>query len=113
MAGIGPGTPMKHYYVYIMSNASRTLYVGMTSDLGRRVYQHKNDLVPGFTSEYHVKWLVYFEETSDVRAAISREKQIKGWRRSRKVELVRTMNPEWKDLAEEPGFFLPTGSSAG
>ena len=98
---------MKRYHVYIMSNASRTLYVGMTSDLGRRVYQHKNKLVPGFTSEYHVTWLVYFEETSDVHAAITREKRIKGWRRARKVELVRSMNPEWKDLAEEAGFFLP------
>ena len=102
---------MKRYYVYMMSNASRILYVGMTSDLARRVYEHKNGIRSGFTSDYHVTWLVYYEETNDPVVAISREKQLKGWRRSRKVELIQSMNPEWKDLSEEPGFFLPSDSS--
>jgi putative endonuclease len=100
---------MKQYFVYIMSNASRTLYVGVTSDLPRRVYEHRNALLPGFTSRYHITRLVYFEHTTDVRSAISREKEIKGWKRAKKVELIKSVNPTWKDLAEEPGFFLPVG----
>ena len=98
---------MKRYFVYIMSNASRTLYTGVTSNLPRRVHEHKNRLVPGFTARYHITHLVYYEETANARAAIEREKEIKGWRRSRKLDLVKSMNPKWKDLAEEPGFFLP------
>ena len=98
---------MKRYYVYILTNPTRTLYVGVTSDLMRRVYQHRNRLIPGFTSQYHVTRLAYFEETPDVRSAIEREKQIKGWTRAKKVALIESVNPEWKDLAEEEGFFLP------
>jgi len=91
----------KEYYVYIMTNKSRTLYTGVTNNLMRRVYEHKNKLVPGFTSKYNIKKLVYFESTSDVNEAILREKQIKGWLRVKKIRLIETMNPEWKDLSEE------------
>jgi len=72
----------------------------MTSDLENRVYQHKNKLVKGFTKRYDVNRLVYFEETGDVDSAIAKEKQIKSWRRSKKVELIKSMNPTWKDLSE-------------
>ncbi len=90
---------MKQYYVYIMTNKSRTLYTGVTNDLGRRVYEHKQKLVPGFTSKYNITRLVYFETTEDIRAAIEREKQIKGWLRSKKVALIESENPEWRDLS--------------
>ncbi len=69
---------MKEYYVYILTNRLRTLYTGVTNDLMRRIYEHKHKLVPGFTAKYHISRLVYFEETEDILAAISREKQIKG-----------------------------------
>ena len=75
------------------------MYVGVTNNLARRVYEHKNKLVEGFTSKYNVNKLIYFEETKDIEAAIQREKQIKGWKRSRKNELVETINPEWKELS--------------
>ena len=91
----------RQYFVYIMTNAARTLYVGVTNDLVRRVYEHKEKLVPGFASRYNLTWLAYYEETSDVWSAIAREKQIKGWRRSKKVELIESMNPRWTDLALE------------
>jgi putative endonuclease len=90
---------MNNYYVYIMTNNSKTLYTGMTNDLTRRVYEHKQKLIPGFTQKYNITKLVYFEETSDVNAAISREKQIKGWLREKKITLIESMNPEWKDLS--------------
>jgi putative endonuclease len=90
---------MKQYYVYIMSNKSRTLYTGVTNNLERRVYEHKHKLVPGFTSQYHITQLVYYETTSDIEAAIAREKQIKGWARAKKLALVETMNPTWEDLS--------------
>ena len=88
------------YYVYILSNLTgTTIYVGVTRDLIRRVYEHKHHLDKGsFTDKYDVTRLVYFEMTSDVRAAIEREKQIKGWNRARKNKLVMTMNPKWEDL---------------
>ena len=91
----------KQYYVYIMASRSRVLYVGMTNDLQRRVEQHKQKLVEGFTQKYNVTRLVYYEVTSDVHAAIAREKQIKGWRRSKKTELIESVNPTWQDLSEE------------
>jgi putative endonuclease len=94
---------MKSYYVYIMASKYGTLYIGMTNDLERRVYEHKNKLVKGFTKKYSINRLVYFEETSDVDSAIEREKQIKSWRRSKKVELVKAMNPTWSNLSE--GWF--------
>lgn len=89
------------YCVYIMTNRSRTLYTGVTNDLQRRVYEHKRHLVEGFTSKYKIDQLVYYEETSDVKAAIAREKQIKGWSRIKKMELIMSLNPEWKDLSSE------------
>ncbi len=76
------------YYVYVLTNSRRTLYVGVTSNLVNRVYQHKHKLVDGFTKKYNVSWLAYYEETSDIAAAIAREKQIKAWRRSKKVGLM-------------------------
>ena len=92
---------MKQYYVYIMTNKSNTLYTGVTNDLIRRVYEHKNHLVKGFTDKYNITKLVYYEATNDVRSAIEREKQIKGWLRIKKINLIESMNPEWKDLSED------------
>ena len=90
----------KQYFVYIMTNHARTLYTGVTSDLERRVYQHKGKLLPGFTERYNIDRLVYVEESGDVKSAIEREKQIKGWRRKRKVDLIEAANPHWEDLSE-------------
>jgi putative endonuclease len=90
---------MKEYYVYIMTNVSRTLYTGVTGDLERRVCEHKQKLVPGFTSRYNITRLVYYEVTSDVHAALEREKQIKGWLRAKKVALIELRNPSWEDLS--------------
>jgi putative endonuclease len=87
------------YYVYIMTNRSRTLYTGVTNNLRRRVYEHKHKLVPGFTQKYNITLLVYYEATPDVRSAIEREKQIKGWLRSKKIALIESVNPEWRDLS--------------
>ena len=84
-----------------MTNKSRTLYTGVTNNLMRRVYEHKNKLVPGFTSKYNIQFLVYYEAGNDINAAIAREKQIKGWLRSKKIALIDSMNPKWKDLSEE------------
>ena len=88
------------YYVYIMTNHARTLYTGVTNDLARRGYEHRAKLVPGFTAKYNIERLVYFEQFSGPRAAIEREKQVKGWRRSRKLELIESANPGWADLGE-------------
>ena len=89
-----------NYYVYILANTTGTVvYIGVTKDLIRRVYAHKHKLDPNsFTAKYDVHKLVYFESTSDVRAAIEREKQLKGWNRKRKNKLVESMNPRWEDL---------------
>ena len=76
------------------------LYTGVTNNLERRMYEHKNKLIPGFASKYNLKKLVYFEETIDVNAAITREKQIKGWLRKKKVALIELENPEWNDLSK-------------
>ncbi len=93
---------MKDYYVYIMaSERNGTLYIGVTSDLVKRVYEHKNKLVEGFTSKYKVHDLVYFEHTGDVLSAIAREKQLKKWNRKWKLELIEKANPTWKDLYSE------------
>ena len=88
------------YFIYIMSNESRMLYVGVTNDLHKRVFQHKSKLIPGFTQKYNLYKLVCFEQFGDIRAAIVREKQIKGWLRSKKVGLIVAKNPQWNDLAE-------------
>jgi putative endonuclease len=88
--------------VYILASKPRgTLYVGVTNDLVRRVAEHREGLVPGFTKTYGVKMLVYFEEHADINEAIKREKQIKRWARSWKIELIREKNPEWRDLFGE------------
>jgi len=89
------------YYVYIMTNwNNKVMYTGITNNLERRVYEHKNKLTDGFTKIYNINKLVYYDATTDVKAAIEREKQIKGWTRRQKNELVETLNPDWKDLAE-------------
>jgi putative endonuclease len=90
---------MAEYYVYIMANRSRTLYTGVTNNLQRRVYEHKQKLVEGFTKKYNITRLVYYESTNDINAAIAREKQIKGWLRSKKVSLIESINPDWGDLS--------------
>ena len=91
-----------NYCVYILTNKSdHVMYIGVTNNLERRVYEHKQELVEGFTKRYHVNKLVYFETTTDVRSAIEHEKQLKGWLRSRKNALVERMNPEWRDLSED------------
>ncbi|WP_420127805.1 GIY-YIG nuclease family protein [Longimicrobium sp.] len=92
------------YYVYILASVRRTLYVGMTNDLRRRVYQHKTGAVTGFTSRYRVNRLVYFELADSAEAAIVREKQLKGWLRQRKLALIESMNPEWEDLSDRVGL---------
>lgn len=89
------------YYVYILTNKiNSVMYVGVTNDLKRRVYEHRSELIEGFTKRYHLHKLVYFEEYSDVNEAISREKQIKGYRREKKNALVKILNPKFKDLWE-------------
>ena len=92
---------MKTYYVYILSSKTGTLYVGMTNDLERRIFEHKLKSIPGFTQKYNVTRLVYFEESQDVWAAISREKEIKKWSRRKKKDLVESINPLWADLADD------------
>ena len=91
---------MKSYYVYIIASKSRVIYTGVTNNLERRIYEHKQKLVSGFSSNYNIDRLVYFEEAEDVRVAITREKQIKGWVRSKKVALIESCNPAWQDLNE-------------
>jgi len=91
---------MRCYCVYIIASRSRVLYAGVTNDILRRMDEHKRGLVRGFTSKYHVTRLVYFERFADVRDAIAREKEIKGWVRARKIRLIEEHNPTWKDLAD-------------
>ncbi len=87
------------YYVYILANQNNTtLYIGVTNDLIRRVYEHKNHLVKGFTDKYNISKLIYFEDTNDVYSAISREKQLKKWTRKKKEFLINKINPQWIDL---------------
>jgi putative endonuclease len=90
---------LKQYFVYILASKSRTLYIGVTNDLHRRLYEHKHKLGLGFTSKYNVNRLVYYEWTEDVNAAIAREKELKGWLRARKIELIESINPVWDDLS--------------
>ena len=93
---------MKHYYVYILTNkTNRVLYIGITNNLVRRVWEHKEKLVPGFTAKYKVTKLVYYEVFNSPEEAIAREKQLKGWLRSKKIELINRFNPEWRDLYYE------------
>ena len=89
---------MAQYYVYIIASRSKTLYTGVTNDLVRRVYEHKNELVAGFTKRYKITKLVYYEATNDPRSAVNRERHIKGWlRKKKKIDLKESMNPGWKD----------------
>ena len=88
------------HYVYILSNwDDSVIYIGVTNNLPKRLYEHRNQLADGFTKKYNVHKLVYFEQTTDVNSAISREKQIKGWTRKKKNALIAKINPEWKDIA--------------
>ena len=92
---------VRSYYVYILTNRSGTLYVGVTNDLQRRLAEHRSAKASSFAGRHKLDRLVYFEETGDVRAAIEREKQLKGWTRQRKIALIAEMNPRWHDLSEE------------
>ena len=92
---------MRYYYVYILTNwNNKVMYIGVTNDLKRRLYEHKHQLVEGFTKRYNVHKLVYYEQTNDVHSALQREKELKGWRRARKDALVESMNLTWADLSE-------------
>jgi putative endonuclease len=104
---------VRNYYVYILCNVHHTLYIGVTSDLQVRMYQHRNATFEGFTSRYGIDSLVYFESTNDVNEAIAREKQLKGWVRRKKVALIERDNPGWTDLAAswfEPQSTDPSAS---
>ena len=91
----------KSYYVYLLTNwNNKVMYVGVTNDLKKRLYEHKNKLVTGFTEKYNLNKLVYFEETQDIHAAIAREKEIKKWQREKKNRIVNLDNPDWQDLSE-------------
>lgn len=95
------------FFVYILASQSGVLYVGVTRDLLRRMYQHRVGQVPGFTRRYHVNKLVFYEETPSARSAFERERQMKGWKRQKKIRLIETVNPEWLDLATE---WFPKGN---
>ncbi|MBQ9535735.1 MAG: GIY-YIG nuclease family protein [Clostridia bacterium] len=89
-----------NYYVYILTNDNnKVMYIGVTNDLRRRLYEHRTHIVGGFTKKYKTHKLVYFEHTTDINAAIKREKQLKGWKRDKKNALVEAINPEWNDLS--------------
>ena len=91
----------KSYYVYLIANwNNKVLYIGVTNNLERRLYEHKNKLIDGFTKKYNVNKLVYFEETTDVKSAITREKELKGWRREKKNCLIESANKDWRNLSE-------------
>ncbi len=93
--------PIRRFYVYILSSRSRTLYTGITSNFYRRVFQHKNGLVEGFTNRYRIHRLVYYETHYNARTAIDREKETKKWRREKKISLIEARNPTWENLAAE------------
>ncbi len=96
----GPGVPaFKTCYVHIMASKSRTLYTGVTSNLERRVLQHRGKLLPGFTARYNINRLVYYEAFGEILAAIAREKEIKSWSRKKKIALIEAVNRDWKDLS--------------
>lgn len=81
-----------------MTNHSRTLYIGVTNDLTRRIFEHKSKLIPGFCAKYNLTKLIYCEQTSDIRSAIAREKELKGWLRQKKINLIENLNPNWDEL---------------
>ena len=99
---------MREYYFYMMASYRAALYAGVTNDLTRRVYEHKQKVVEGFTKKYNVAKLVYYEATDSIEAAIEREKQVKGWLRRKKVALIESVNPYWEDLAKECYEETPT-----
>src|SRR5512146_2460092 len=103
--------PARRYYMYIMASESRVLYVGVTGNIWRRVLEHKLDNDPGFTTDYRIHRLVYYESFHYIGNAIAREKEIKGWRRSRKIAIVRSFNPTWEDLSEGWGEMIKAGPS--
>jgi putative endonuclease len=92
---------MRTYYVYILSSPGGTLYTGITNDIWLRVLTHKRKIQPGFTKKYDITRLVYYEVTSYIHLALSREKEIKGWRRNKKIQLIESLNPKWVDFAED------------
>lgn len=92
---------MKTFYVYIMASESGTLYVGVTNNIKKRVWEHKNHLLPGFTEKYRIEKLLYFETIGDPISDINREKQIKKWRREKKIKLIDSENPNWNDLSQD------------
>jgi putative endonuclease len=92
---------MNNYYVYILANNSKTLYIGITNNLLRRIYEHKHKLIEGFTKKYNLTKLVYYETTNSINDAIKREKQLKNWHRQWKINLIESINKEWKDLSSE------------
>lgn len=97
-----PHRGTKRYFVYILTNKSnKVLYTGVTNNIERRMYEHKNKLIEGFTKKYNVMKLVYFEETNDVISALEREKQLKNWHRQWKINLVKDFNPQWEDLSKD------------
>jgi putative endonuclease len=94
-------TTQRQYFVYIMSSQTQVLYVGVTNNLELRVQQHKHGVGSAFTSRYRTRSLVFYEETSDVHAALAREREIKGWKRQRKIALIESDNPDWRDLSDD------------
>jgi putative endonuclease len=92
---------MKTFHVYVMGSKTGTLYVGVTSDIKKRVYEHKNHLIPAFTDKYNIDRLLYFEKIRDASSAINREKQIKAWKREKNVALIDSINSAWNDLSED------------
>jgi len=101
----------RRYYLYIMASKSRVLYTGVTGNLQRRVLEHKHDVEPGFTTHYRIHRLVYYETFHYIGNAIAREKEIKGWLRSKKVALIRSFNPTWEDFSEGWGERIKAGPS--
>ncbi len=97
----------KNYYVYIMTNKSGTLYIGVTNNIKKRVWQHKSKLIDGFTKKYNIQHLIYFETFDDISSAIAREKVLKGWLRKKKIELINSINPEWNDLSQDWYDMIP------
>ena len=92
----------RQYYVYILTNKNnKVLYIGVTNDLERRIFEHKNKLAEGFTKKYNLNKLIYYEVTQDANSAIEREKQLKNWHRDWKINLINSFNPDWKDLSED------------
>ena len=93
---------MKEYYIYIMASESGTLYIGVTGNIDRRVFEHKNELIEGFSKKYKCNKLVYYEATTNIQDALNREKQLKNWRRDKKEMLIKKFNPSWSDMTCHP-----------